>query len=300
MGIETAYVDRIIDKHGADPRALISLLLSVQNEFSCLPREALQQVAARLGLPPVRVYQVARFYKAFTLEPRGKHVVSVCSGTACYVRGSGAIVDEVERLLNVEPGRTTADGGFSVQTENCPGSCPKAPVVTVDGRCYGHVAPPQVEALSRCPSRGITHMTTVQSVAELERWREAVVQARVATPRRVAVCGGRSCNTAESAALAAALEREVKTQNLGAEAQVVTTGCPGFCEPGPLVLVLPERILYTRVAVSDAADLIAQTIGRRRVVERLLYRDPRSGERMTRDVDVPFYKGQHRVLLKLS
>jgi NADH:ubiquinone oxidoreductase subunit E len=104
-------------------------------------------VAAKLGLPPVRVYQVARFYKAFTLEPRGKHLVSVCSGTACYVRGSGAIVDEVERLLNVELGRTTGDGEFSVQTENCPGSCPKAPVVTVDGRCYGHVAPSQVEAL---------------------------------------------------------------------------------------------------------------------------------------------------------
>jgi NADH:ubiquinone oxidoreductase subunit F (NADH-binding)/(2Fe-2S) ferredoxin len=143
-------------------------------------------------------------------------------------------------------------------------------------------------------------MTTVQSVAALERWREAVVQARAATPRRVAVCGGRSCHTGESAALAAALEQEVNTQNLGAEAQVVTTGCPGFCDPGPLVLVLPERILYTRVAVSDAADVIAQTIGRKTVVERLLYCDPRSGERMTRDVDVPFYKGQHRVLLKLS
>jgi NADH-quinone oxidoreductase subunit E len=158
MGIELAQVDAIIDRHGADRRALISMLLDIQEQFHHLPKEALQQVAAKLGIPPVRVYQVARFYKAFSFEPRGKHVVSVCSGTACYVRGSGAIVDEVERLLHVGPGNTTSDGEFSVETENCPGNCPQGPVVTVDGSCHGRMAPAKCASLLKLSAQeGAAH-----------------------------------------------------------------------------------------------------------------------------------------------
>jgi NADH:ubiquinone oxidoreductase subunit E len=130
------------------------LLLDIQDQFHYLPKEALQQVAAKVGMPAVRVYQVARFYEAFSLEPRGKHVVSVCSGTACYVRGSEAIVDEVERLLHAAPGETTEDGQFSVETVNCPGNCPQGPVVTVDHTCHGHVAPGQVESFLKLSAQG--------------------------------------------------------------------------------------------------------------------------------------------------
>ncbi len=107
MGIELAQVDTIIDKHNADQRALISLLLDIQDQFYYLPQEALERVADKVGVPSIQVYQVARFYKAFSLTPRGKHLLTVCVGTACHVRGGDRLVDQLSRLLKVAPGETT-------------------------------------------------------------------------------------------------------------------------------------------------------------------------------------------------
>src|SRR5512135_733729 len=107
MAIELAQVDQIISKYGAEQRALISLLLDIQDHFYYLPQDALERVAEKVGVPPVQVYQVARFYKAFSLKPRGKHMLTVCVGTACHVRGGERLVDQLSRLLKVAPGETT-------------------------------------------------------------------------------------------------------------------------------------------------------------------------------------------------
>jgi NADH-quinone oxidoreductase subunit E len=134
MGIELSQVDAIIARHGSEGRALIPLLLDVQREFYYLPEEAMERVAEKTGRPAIQVYQVARFYKAFSLKPRGKHIVTVCLGTACHVRGGERLVDQAERVLKVGPGGTTPDRQFTLETVNCLGCCALGPVMVVDGK----------------------------------------------------------------------------------------------------------------------------------------------------------------------
>ncbi len=144
MGIEMSKVDAIIEKHGAESRALIPLLLDVQKEFDYLPEEAMERVADKTGLPAIQVYQVARFYRAFSLTPRGKHVITVCVGTACHVRGGDSLVDHITKQLKLEPGETTEDREFTLETVNCLGCCALGPVMVVDGTYYGKMAPSKI------------------------------------------------------------------------------------------------------------------------------------------------------------
>ncbi len=145
MEIELAQVDSIIDKHGTERGALINLLLDIQDRFFYLPQEALERVAEKMAVPPVQVYQVARFYKAFSLKPRGKHLLTVCLGTACHVRGGERLVEQVGRLLKVEPGETTDDKLFTLETVNCLGCCALGPVMVVDGTYYGKMGATKIE-----------------------------------------------------------------------------------------------------------------------------------------------------------
>ena len=145
MEIELAQVDQIVTKYGGDQRALISLLLDIQDQFYYLPQAALERVAEQVGVPPVQVYQVARFYKAFSLKPRGKHMLTVCVGTACHVRGGERLVDQLGRLLKVAPGETTEDKLFTLQTVNCLGCCALGPVLVVDGTYYGKMSATKID-----------------------------------------------------------------------------------------------------------------------------------------------------------
>jgi len=147
MEIELAKVDSIIDKHGTDRRALTSLLLEIQDEFHFLPQEALERIAEKMQVPAIQVYQVARFYKAFSLKPRGKHLISVCAGTACHVQAGATLVEKVGQLLHIAPGETTEDEQFTLETTNCPGSCPLGPVMIVDGTYHSRVTASQVEQI---------------------------------------------------------------------------------------------------------------------------------------------------------
>jgi len=134
-GLDLTALDEIItDQFGADQENLIMILQAAQKVFNYLPPEALDYVARRLDIPLSRVYSVATFYSSFSLEPRGKHIISVCSGTACHLKGSGRIADDLSRRLNVKPGQTTPDLGFTLATVNCLGACALAPVAVVDGK----------------------------------------------------------------------------------------------------------------------------------------------------------------------
>jgi NADH-quinone oxidoreductase subunit E len=124
---------------------LISLLLDIQDQFYYLPQDALERVAEKVNLPTVQVYQVARFYKAFSLKPRGKHLLTVCLGTACHVRGGGRLVDQLARLLKVAPGDTTEDKLFTLQAVNCLGCCALGPVMVVDGTYYGKMGATKID-----------------------------------------------------------------------------------------------------------------------------------------------------------
>ena len=132
-------VDEIIRHYGGSPDSLISILQDIQSEYNYLPEDALRQVAKRLALPLIQVYGVATFFKAFSLKPRGKHLCSVCLGTACHVRGASGVLDETERQLGVKSGETTEDMRFTLESVNCVGACALGPIVVVDGKYYGQM-----------------------------------------------------------------------------------------------------------------------------------------------------------------
>ena len=138
-------VDEIVSKYGARSDTLIQILLELQRENRWLPREALRRVGERLDIPLSQIYQITTFYKAFSLVPMGRHMVTVCMGTACHVRGAQRIVDRMQDLINIEPGDTTPDLKFSLETVNCLGCCALGPVMVVDDEYHGHLSPGQVK-----------------------------------------------------------------------------------------------------------------------------------------------------------
>lgn len=131
-----AKADEIINKYGSSS-ALIQVLLEVQQENGWLPKEALIWVSQRLGVPLTQVYHIATFYKAFSLKPKGRHQITVCVGTACQVRGAPRLVDRIAEALKINPGETSPDMQFSLDTVNCLGCCALGPVMVVDGEYYG-------------------------------------------------------------------------------------------------------------------------------------------------------------------
>lgn len=131
-------VQSTLAKHNNEKRALISILQDIQAEFNYLPREALETVAKSLGVPMIDVIGVATFYRAFSLKPRGRHLVTVCLGTACHVRGGPKILSEFEKKLGVSPGETTKDNQFTLETVACLGCCAIGPVVVADGNYFAH------------------------------------------------------------------------------------------------------------------------------------------------------------------
>ncbi len=128
-----------------DGGGLLSALQETQNQYGYLPEEKLREIAARLKMPLTDVYGVATFYKSFSLEPRGRHHVKVCLGTACHVRGSSRIARETERKLGIGPGETSADGEFSLETVMCLGCCAIGPVMVVNGKYHGQMSPAKIE-----------------------------------------------------------------------------------------------------------------------------------------------------------
>jgi len=145
--VDPAAIDRIIDKYQSEEGILIQVLLDVQHEYNWLPEEALKRISERLEIPFSQVYRVASFYKAMSLTPRGKHLVRVCLGTACHVRGAPRILDKVERAINIKAGETTQDMKFSLERVNCLGCCALGPVMVIDGEAYGNLVPAKVEEI---------------------------------------------------------------------------------------------------------------------------------------------------------
>jgi len=129
---EELKVKKHIQKYSNEKKALISILQDIQEEYNYLPQEALRIVSKALGIPLIDIFGVATFYRAFSLEPRGKHLITVCLGTACHVRGGPKILEEFERKLNIEAGETTKDRRFTLETVACLGCCAIGPVVVVD------------------------------------------------------------------------------------------------------------------------------------------------------------------------
>jgi len=138
-------VEGTMRRHGHAPDALIEVLHTVQESFGYLDQDSLRFVANRLRLPLSKVFGVATFYHFFSMRPPGEHTCVVCCGTACYIKGSNALLESVEEVARIKPGETTPDGKVSLLTARCLGACGLAPAVVFDGEVLGKVAPGQVQ-----------------------------------------------------------------------------------------------------------------------------------------------------------
>jgi len=147
--ILSSPVGRIIEEHHNDRNDLIAMLLDIQDAMGFLPRFAMEHVATRLEIPVTEVYGIATFFKYFRLKPPGEHQCTVCTGTACHVRGAARVLREFERHLGIRSGEVTDDREYGLETVNCVGACALGPIVLVDGDYQGQVTASKVPTLLR-------------------------------------------------------------------------------------------------------------------------------------------------------
>lgn len=134
----------MLEKYQRDKSALIDILHDTQSAIGYLPKEALEEIHAGLDVPLSRVYSVATFFKAFSLTPRGRNIINVCMGTACHVRGSDKVLEEIEKELGIKTGDNTADLRFTLETVNCVGACALGPMVIIGEDYHGEMTPERV------------------------------------------------------------------------------------------------------------------------------------------------------------
>jgi len=137
----------ILDNYQRDQGMLIPILQDVQAEFHYLPREALLEISEGLSIPLSQVYSVATFFKSFSLEPRGRHLINICLGTACHVRGAVRVLERIEEELGIKQGETTKDLKFTLETVNCVGACALGPIAKIDEQYWGEIKTDKVKPL---------------------------------------------------------------------------------------------------------------------------------------------------------
>ena len=137
-------IDRILKKYDYKKSSLISILQDMQTINRWLPKETLEYVSEKMDISLMDVYSLVTFYKSFSLKPRGKHIITVCSGTACHVRGGPKVLSELENQLGITVGETTPDKNFTLETVRCLGACALGPLMVIDGKYYGQMNPKKV------------------------------------------------------------------------------------------------------------------------------------------------------------
>ena len=142
-----AQLQDAIARHKGERGAVMPVLQEAMNIFGYVPQDVQEKIADGLGVTLSEVYGVSTFYSQFSLEPKGEYVIGICLGTACYVKGSQKIIDEVSKQLEIEVGRTTTDGKFTLNATRCLGACGLAPVMMINDEVYGRLTPDQIPAI---------------------------------------------------------------------------------------------------------------------------------------------------------
>lgn len=139
VNIDNEYIKsiEIINNYPSEKRYTLAILQDIQREYGFIPRDVMFLVSDYLNLPISDIYSIATFYKSLSLKPKGKYTIKVCNGTACHIRGSESIKNEISNILEISPGETTDDGLFSIEVVNCIGACALAPVMLINGKYYG-------------------------------------------------------------------------------------------------------------------------------------------------------------------
>lgn len=134
-------MNELMHKYPKEQRYTLAILQDIQREYGYISKESMEKLSVYLDIPLSRLYSMATFYKALSLQPKGQNIIKVCDGTACHIRSSVTIIEEIEKLLHIKPGETTMDGLFSIETVNCLGSCAIAPVMVINETYHGKVTP---------------------------------------------------------------------------------------------------------------------------------------------------------------
>ena len=247
---DLSIVDTIVTECGRTPDSVIPILQKLQAHYRYLPEAALHRVCELTEITPASIAGVSTFYSQFRQKPVGRHIISICHGTACHVKGADHIHDALTRHLGIEGGADTDPAGlFTLERVACLGCCTLAPVIKIDQVTYGHLTP---ETVPRA----------VEDFLELEQ-REVVPRhydpSHVSSPglTEIRIGVGSCCVAGGSQAVRQELEDEVR--KLGAAAVIKPVGCVGMCHQTPLVEIVSakgEPVTYAKVRPEDAAQLV--------------------------------------------
>ncbi len=241
-------IDRIIKEIGFSKKNLIPLLQAIQSEYNYLPEEALKYLSEKTSVTPAEIISVASFYKQFRMNPAGKHLVKICVGTACHVKGAGLVHDSFRRYFKLQSGvDTDADGKYTLEKVSCLGCCTLAPVVQVDDITYGHVAPDQVDQV-------IEDFESQQNKKGTKRYRKAD---GTDIKGEIRIGLGSCCVASGSGEIEKEVESVVNQNHLRVKLKHV--GCVGMCHQVPLVEIVPnegEPTLYARVKPEDVKNIV--------------------------------------------
>lgn len=240
-------VDRIVGEIGLDAASVIPILQAVQKQFKHLPEEALRRICETTEITPAQIEGVASFFAQFRRTPVGKHMISVCDGTACHVKGSEVIHDSVLRTLGIDEGDTDADGLFTVQKVACLGCCTLAPAVQIDGVTYGHLRADTVAAMITDFLENEANRTP----RHFQKSEDGISMGEV----RIGL--GSCCVAGGSAKIRDALEDSLAA--LKCKVDIKPVGCVGMCHRTPLLeVVIPgeEPVLYAKVRPEDIPEII--------------------------------------------
>lgn len=241
-------IDRIIEENGTSKKNLIPLLQAIQSEYNYLPEEALIYLSEQTSISPSEIISVASFYKQFRMQPAGKHLVKICVGTACHVKGAGLVYDSFRRHFKL-PSDTDTDGSgiYTLEKVSCLGCCTLAPVVQVDDITYGHVAPDQVDQV-------IEDFESQQNKKGAKKFRKAD-GSEILGEIRIGL--GSCCVASGSGEIEQEVESVVNQNNLRVKLKHV--GCVGMCHQVPLVEIVPnegEPTLYAKVKPEDVRNIV--------------------------------------------
>lgn len=143
--LELSSMKKVVERYPNEKRYSLAILQDIQKEYNYIPEDALKFISEYLDMPLSKLYGMATFYKALSLKAKGKNIVTVCDGTACHVRGSSSIINELENVLNINIGETTEDGMFTLETVGCLGACALAPVMMINEKYYGKMTPKKIK-----------------------------------------------------------------------------------------------------------------------------------------------------------
>ncbi len=260
---DLSKVDQLIEKIGSTPDKTIPLLQAVQKEYSFVPKQAIERIAEITEIPAERLVGVTTFYSQFRLKPAGKHIIRVCIGTACHVKGAPGVIDALKRRLHIpEDDDTDPDQLFTVQGVACLGCCTLAPVVVIDDVTYGHIQPDSVDRMLR-------DFLINEASRKKQGKEKRIVDFDENTPEiRVGLIS--CCVAAGAAHVRDAMEQAV--DELKVDARIKRVGCVGMCHHTPMVEIAKpgeQPILYSKVKPEDAKRIVRRHFKTGGVVARV-------------------------------